>query len=53
MGKSLAIAREVGNTVEVATKTLALASISFQQGREVEAIRESLMALEELVELKM
>ena len=50
--ESLAIAREVGNTVEVATKTLALASISFQQGREVEAIRESLMALEELVELK-
>ncbi len=50
--ESLAIAHEVGDHVEVATKRLALASIWFQQGEHEQALESALDSLEELVNLK-
>jgi tetratricopeptide (TPR) repeat protein len=45
---SIAIAREVGDHVEAAHKRLALASITFQEGRHAQAMVEALDAMEEL-----
>jgi non-specific serine/threonine protein kinase len=47
---SVQIAREVGDGVEAAHKALALASITFQQGRPDEALRDSIAAMNELLE---
>jgi non-specific serine/threonine protein kinase len=47
---SIAIAREVGDHVEAAHKRLALASITFQEGRHPQAMTEALDAMEELHE---
>ncbi len=49
---SLEIAREVGDHVEAATKTLAIASIDFRQGKRRGPLRAAIKALEELIELK-
>jgi predicted ATPase/tRNA A-37 threonylcarbamoyl transferase component Bud32 len=45
---SIAIAREAGDHVEAAHKRLALASITFQEGRHAQAIDEAFDAMEEL-----
>src|SRR5690606_17270264 len=45
---SIAIAREVGDDIEAAHKELALASITFQEGRVDQAIADSLAAMNEL-----
>ena len=45
---SIAIAREVGDNMEAAHKRLALASITFLEGRHGQAIAEALDAMEEL-----
>jgi hypothetical protein len=45
---SIAIAREAGDHVEAAHKGLALASITFQEGRHAQAIEEAFDAMEEL-----
>ncbi len=49
--ESLSIAREVGNHVEAATKSIALASIMFNQGERDQALERVLAALDELAAL--
>ena len=49
---SLTIALEVGDHIEAATKRLALASIIFQQGERLQALKNSLDVLQDLIRLK-
>ncbi len=50
--QSLAIALEVGDEVEAATKRLAIATMRFQQGAREEALESALQALAQLAQLK-